>query len=338
MIHDELLAKMTGKVFAEDHQNALSKWMKELLPPANFERHKAVRELLNFDWVHLFPIEPMVETISDDGTTKVQRDIWGQTLKITSESYEIVERPVNSAEELKTYRFPEVSSFLYSDIEKWARESDFWVTAQIDHGFFKVSQLVGFEQYIGYMYDHPSELVGFMERFSDFQKKLIDELVAAGANSIWFSNDHAMNSGPFLAPEQLKELDFRFTRELVDYVHSKGLLANYHCCGNVEKTLPYIIETGVSSLHAIQPSAGNDIFKYKREYGKDICFIGNFDMDYLMPRGSVQEIDARVKEMVSVMWEKHRTGYILATCNMLNNDQPVENAVILHMAAEKYGR
>jgi len=338
MIHDELLAKLTGQQFPEDHQNALSKWMKELLPADNFERHKKVRELLDFDWVHLFPIEPMVGTLNDEGTTKEQRDIWGQTLRITPESYEIIKRPINSVGDLRTYEFPDVNSFLYTDIAKWARESDFWVTAQIDTGFFKAAQLIGFEEYIGYLYDYPEALTGFMERFTDFQKKLIDRLCSSGANSIWFSNDHAFNNGPFLSPEQLQEFDFRFTKELVAHVHSKGLLANFHSCGNIGKTLPMIIDTGVSSLHAIQPSAGNDIHAYKREYGKDICFIGNFDMDYLMPSGSVLEIDMKVKEMIAAMWEKDRTGYILSTCNMLNNDQPVENALALHLSAVKYGR
>jgi uroporphyrinogen decarboxylase len=113
---------------------------------------------------------------------------------------------------------------------------------------------------------------------------------------------------------------------------------NSHSCGNIGETLPMIIDTGVSSLHAIQPSAGNDIRAFKREYGKDLCLIGNFDMDYLMPRGSVLEIDTKVKEMIAALWEKDRTGRILSTCNMLNNDQLIENALALHSCAEKYGR
>ena len=338
MIHDDLCAAFTRKRFSEDSHNALSKWMKELLPENNFQRHKEVRELLDFDWVHLFPIEPMVETLSDDGTTKVQRDIWGQTIKVNNACFEITGKAISSIEELKTYQFPRVDSFLFSDITRWAKESDYWVTTQIDWGYFKVAQLVGFEEFIMYLYDEPSAVRGLMEKFEDFAKRMVDRLIQAGANSIWFSDDHAFNSGPFISPEQLQEFDFDYLRRMVDYVHSKGLLANFHSCGNIELTLKQLINTGINSIHAIQPSAGNDIYKYKKEYGKDICFIGNFDMDHLMPKGSVQEIDQKVKEMVSVMWEKDRTGYILATCNMLNNDQPVENALILHMAAEKYGR
>ena len=338
MIHDELLAKLTKQPLPGDHDNALANWMKELLPADNFERHKVVRDLLGFDWVHLFPIEPVVETIKVEGKNKEQRDIWGQTLRIGPDTFEIIAKPINSVEEMRTYQFPSVDDFLYSDIEKWSRESDFWVTTQIDTGFFKISQLVGFQEYMSYVFFNPTELHDLMVRFTEFQKKLIDRLCVSGADSIWFSNDHAFNAGPFLSPDQLWEFDFQYLKELVEYVHSKGFLANFHSCGNVEKTLPMLLKTGLNSIHALQPSAGNDIFKYKKEYGKDVCFIGNFDMDYLMPKGSVLEIDKKVREMVDVMWAKDRTGYILATCNILNKDQPVENALALHLAAEKYGR
>ncbi len=63
-------------------------------------------ELLDFDWVHLFPIEPMVGTLSDDGAMKEQRDIWGQILRITPESYEIIKLPINPVDDLRTYEFP----------------------------------------------------------------------------------------------------------------------------------------------------------------------------------------------------------------------------------------
>jgi uroporphyrinogen decarboxylase len=338
MIHDELLAKILHQPLERDHDNALSKWMKETLEPENFERHKRVRELLNFDWVHLFPIEPNVETKQPENGKIVARDIWGQTLHITPQSFEIAERPINTVEQLRKYQFPPVDQFIFDDITKWANETDFWITTQIDTGLFKASQLIGFREYMEYTYDYPNEIHGFMEKFVDFQKQLVDRLLDAGADSIWFSNDHAYNDGPFISPKHLWEFDFQYTKQLVEYVHSKGYLANFHSCGYLEKSLPLIVDAGVDSLHAIQPSAGNDIIKYKQEYGKDICFIGNFDMDYLMPQGSVYEIDAHARHLIENLFENERTGYILATCNMLNNDQPVENALILHMAAEKYGR
>ncbi len=335
MIHDQLVAGILHEDLPEDGNNALSAWMKETLSDANFSRHLRAREVLGFDWVHLFPIEPFTETRPD--AHGLRKDIWGQKIRVTKESFEIVEPAIGSADEMGSYRFPLPDDFIYSDITRWHTESDLWVTAQIDTGYFKVAQLVGFEKYMMYLADAPEKLAGLMERFTCFQKEIVDRLIEAGADSIWFSDDHAFNAGPFMSPGMLEEFDFRYLRDLVAYVHSKGLLANYHSCGNIAQTLPQLVEAGIDSLHAIQPSAGNDLVAYHREYGKDICFIGNFDMDHLMPQGSPRDIDDAVRKMVEAIWSERRTGYVLSTCNMLNNDQPIENALMLHFAAEKYG-
>lgn len=336
MIHDQLVAKILHEPLPEDGNNALSAWMKEPLSAANFSRHLRARKVLGFDWVHLFPIEPFIEKVPDAEGLRV--DIWGQRIKVTKASFEIVQPAIRSAGEMDSYHFPSVDDFYFGDIARWAKESDFWVTAQIDTGFFKAAQLVGFENYMMYLADVPEKLAGLMERFTDFQKKLIDRLITAGADSIWFSDDHAFNAGPFMSPDMVWEFDFRYLKDLVEYVHSRGKIANYHSCGNIALTLPLLVKAGVDSLHAIQPSAGNDLVAYHREYGKDLCFLGNFDMDRLMPKGSPAEIDEAVRKMVEAIWNESRTGYVVATCNMLNNDQPLENALMLHFAAEKYGR
>jgi len=337
MIHDELLAKIMHQPLQDDSKNALVKWMCETLPEDNFQRHRKVREMLNFDWVHLFPAEPLEIVEKNENGRTIARDIWGQTLLISNESNEIIETPINSVEDLQKYQFPGIDKFVFSDISRWKNETDFWVTAQIDTGYFKAAQLIGFNQYMEYVLMYPAEMHDFMEKFTDFQMKLSDRLIESGADSVWFSDDHCFNSGSMMDPQSCYEFDFQYLKRLVEHVHSKGVPANFHSCGNINSTIKMIVETGVNSIHALQPSAGNNIFKYKKEYGKDVCFIGNFDMDRLMPKGSPYEIDLAVKEMINNMWHD-RTGYILSTCNMLNNDQPVENAIALHLAAEKYGR
>ena len=109
-----------------------------------------------------------------------------------------------------------------------------------------------------------------------------------------------------------------------------------HCCGNLNKIFPMMIDTGVNAVQAIQPSAGNDIYRYKSEYGKDVCLIGNVDINELLPRGTPFQIDATIKEMVEGLFYDH-TGWVLGTCNLINYDVPVANALSMHLAAEKYG-
>jgi len=96
-----------------------------------------------------------------------------------------------------------------------------------------------------------------------------------------------------------------------------------------------IVETGVDALHAMQPSAHNDIRKIKKRYGKKLTLIGNVDISKLLPFGTPWEVDQNVKELIRDVGKDG--GFILTTCNGIMEDVPVENTITMHLACEKYG-
>lgn len=337
MIHDALVAKILKQDLPGDEGNALAKWMTEPLSKDNFIRHKKVRDFLGFDYVQVFPMEPVTEIGFSENGNKIVKDIWGAVQEITSQSSHIIKKSINSPEEALKYEFPKVENFGFGNVTKWVEDGEYFVAAQIDTGFFKINQLVGFEEYMEYIYFNKSEMHSLMEKFTDFQIRLADHLIDLGVDCIWLSDDHAFNSGPFISPEMMYEFDFKYMKKIVEHIHGRGLPVTLHSCGNVNHTIEKIIDTGVNGLHALQPSADNDIYAYKKKYGKNICLMGNMDINYLLPKGSPYEIDLKVKEMVENMFYD-RTGFILETCNLLNIDTPVENAIAMHLAAEKYGK
>ena len=335
MIHDLLVAKIVHEELPNDEGNALFKWMNMRMSEENFQRHVKARKFMGFDHVQVFPIEKFEDIgVSEHGNILV-RDIWGAVLELTDESTVIVKKPIESIEEMETYTFPDVNDFGYENIEMWIREGSFFVAAQVDTGYFKAHQFMGMEEYMAYLYTDPESMHRFMEKFTEFQIKLADRLIELGVDGIWLSDDHAYNSGPFVAPDKLQEFDFQYMKRIVDHIHKQGYPVVLHSCGNLNKTIEALIETGVDALHAIQPTANNDIFEYKKKYGSKICFIGNLDINYLLPNGSPAEIEEKVAEMAKKMFYD-RTGFILSTCNLLNLDIPVENAITMHLAAEKH--
>ncbi len=337
MIHDMLVALIVDKHLPGDDGNALSKWMFDPITEENFKRHLNARKFLGFDWVQVFPREPVTDIGTDKEGHRLVRDVWGGEQIETPHSSTIIKNPINSPEQMKSYKFPEIDSFDYSNIETWLKKSDLCVAVQIDTGYFKVSQLTGFEEYCVYLYANKSELHCMMEKFTDFQIRLADRLIDLGIDVIWLSDDHAFNSGPFIDPQLLLEFDFKYMKRIVDHIHGRGVPVVLHSCGNLNKTIEMIIDTGVNGLHAVQPSAGNDLYAYKKLYGKKLCFLGNLDINELLPHGSPYEVSMKVKEMVENMFYD-RTGFILSTCNLLNEDTPVENAIAMHLSAEKFGR
>jgi len=176
-----------------------------------------------------------------------------------------------------------------------------------------------------------------MEKFLEFEIRMADRLIDLGVDVIWLGNDFCYNAGPFISPELFQEFDFDYTKKLVAHVRGKGIPVIMHCCGNIKTVIRRMIDTGVNAIHSLQPSAGNDIYEYKKEYGRDVCLIGNIDINELMPHGSPYDVDNQVRIMVEKLFYD-RKGWVLSTTNLLSIDTPVKNAITMHLAAEKYGR
>lgn len=68
-----------------------------------------------------------------------------------------------------------------------------------------------------------------------------------------------------------------------------------------------IVDCGFDAIQSLQPSAGMDIAKVKKEYGDKLCLIGNVDLNYLLPFGTPEEVEKEVKDLA----EKARVQVVL---------------------------
>lgn len=64
-----------------------------------------------------------------------------------------------------------------------------------------------------------------------------------------------------------------------------------------------IIDCGVTALHPIEPKAMN-IFEVKEKFGKDLCLIGNIDVD-LLSRGTEEDV---TKQVLAIIEKLGRNG------------------------------
>ena len=337
MVHEKLCAEMTNIHLPEDEKNALQAWVCDKLSEENFQRHVMCRNLMNFDYVMVFPREePIDYSVSKDGIEYV-KNVWGVVTANSVEVTHYAEPPIKGPGEITKYEFPKPTDFIYDNMERWIKETDFAVLPQLDCGFFKINQLTGFEQYMEYILDYPNEMHELMEKYTEFECAMVDHLIGLGVDCILLANDYAYNNGCFIHPQMLWDFDYQYTKRIVEYSHSKGKPVAMHACGNQTQIMKMIVESGLDAIQSLQPTAHNDIYEYKKEYGKDICLMGNMDINQLMPKGSPYEVDLKIKEMVEKLWYD-RTGWILGTANLLNIDIPVKNALTMHLSIEKYGR
>ncbi|MBE0410514.1 MAG: hypothetical protein IBX69_12370 [Anaerolineales bacterium] len=79
-------------------------------------------------------------------------------------------------------------------------------------------------------------------------------------------------------------------------IHKLGKYIYIHSCGNIEAIMPDLIDIGVDTVNPIQPET-MDIFKLKREYGRDIYFFGGLGTQLTLVSGTPEQVTAEVKNV-----------------------------------------
>ena len=332
-IHDKILG---GNTFAKGESlNYLAYWMSEDLSDHFFYRDLKTREFLGFDWTHVLPSEHWKKVDKQNNSVEIRKDPYGVEWKLSKESMLMNKSPIEKIEDISRYRIPDVDDFSFKNLEKWIKNSDLFTFVQIETGIFKLYQILDFDKFMIFLVDYKNELMKLIERLNVLQIELAKAALKNGADCIWLSDDYAGLDAPFISPKLMWELDFQFQKEIVREVHKLGYPCIMHSCGNLNSTIELMIQTGIDGIMGVQPTANNDIYKYKELYGEQISFIGNICVSKLMPNGKPIEVDAAVKELIEKVGKDG--GLVVSTCNALLNDQPIENVVTMHLAVEKYG-
>jgi uroporphyrinogen decarboxylase len=108
-----------------------------------------------------------------------------------------------------------------------------------------------------------------------------------------------------------------------------------HTDGNINACLGLIADCGFDGIQSLQPSAGMDIAKVKKEFGGRLCLMGNIDLDRIMTLATPEEVAETVKRTMDIA--APGGGFILSTCNILIDAVKPENALAMYRTAEEYG-
>ena len=79
-------------------------------------------------------------------------------------------------------------------------------------------------------------------------------------------------------------------------------------------------------LNPVQPDA-MDIYKLKKEYGKDLTFLGGVSVQSLLPRSSPGEVRREVRRLIREVGAGG--GFIIAPTHSLGTDIPAKNLIAL---------
>ncbi|MHA2295803.1 MAG: uroporphyrinogen decarboxylase family protein [Candidatus Hodarchaeales archaeon] len=199
-----------------------------------------------------------------------------------------------------------------------------------------VWQTFGFETYVKLLFEHPDFIERVTQERADFTREILEIMVEKyNIEAAWVWDDQAYKTGPFLRPQQYKKLVYPRMKGLVSFCHKNGVKVMLHTCGNINRILDDIIDTGIDGLNPLEPAASMDAFQFKKDHGDKVTIIGNVDTIHLLAKGTPQEVADYTKKLI-----KHCApggGLIVASGHSINPAVPFENYRAMVDTVHEYG-
>jgi uroporphyrinogen decarboxylase len=160
-----------------------------------------------------------------------------------------------------------------------------------------------------------SDDLSFVERLLTLRTEwclaVFDEAVRRGAEVLVLGDDAAHKDGPMISPRLWRDLVLPHHRRIVREAKAPVI---WHSDGNILPLLSMAVEAGFAGVHGLDPSAGMDLERIRRQYGRQLALVGNIDVRVLC--GSDL---AAVRSEVARCYEQGagEGGFMISTCNSI---------------------
>lgn len=304
-------------------------------PDASFLNHKRIRESLGADIVGARVAGPPVEHIGihSDWGTETYKDFWGATHTQPPEATVQLVKPIaDTPEALKTWQPPKTHIFDASPVRRWKDSTDFFVLATLNAGFDLGYELLGFERFMMWTVQSPIVMKQYYEKLIETNLSIAMMSLEAGADGILIADDLAFNTGTFVDPAYLRSDYFPILKHMVKEIKMHGSPVFFHSDGDLRTIIPDLIDCGIDVLQSCDPNANMDIPSLKEEYGKDLAFMGNIDVD-LLANGHVDQVVETTRNLIKN--SRDGGGFILGTSNVVASYCQPGNLKAMYATAHK---
>ncbi len=145
----------------------------------------------------------------------------------------------------------------------------------------------------------PEAVRDFLNRFADFTIQYFDLVCSLyPVDMVTYHDDWGTERDTFFSEKMMEEIIFEPTKRILDHIKSKNVLFEFHCCGNVKRFIPYMIELNMDFLQ-LQRRA-NDLPALKKKYGDKIGF-NVFIEDFMFGHPYAKEdLDEKLRKTVDL--------------------------------------
>lgn len=164
------------------------------------------------------------------------------------------------------------------------------------------------------------EAPSLIERYLDARLNtalmLGEAMLQRGVHGLEGGWDWASAKGPLFSPRHFRKFVFPRLKRIVDLCHRYGAVYVKHTDGNINSLMDDLVACGVDGFEAIEPRAGMDLARLKREYGDRLTLIGNVDCSTVLVDGPVEAVEAQTEWVIRT--GAPGGGFFLATSNSVH--------------------
>lgn len=276
-------------------------------------------------------------------------DMWGvvrQEVSYGEGSYsEIVHFPLRdreTLEEIRRYAFPRVRDMnveqRVGEIRHLRRNSNQAIMLANANLFETSWYMRGFEQAFEDMVLRPDLIHLIMDVVTTFFRDYFYAILKQCRGEIdlvFTADDIGHQDGLFISLDMWEEFIKPYHVRINEMIHNMGAKVIYHTDGAVSEAVPGLIDMGIDVLQALQFSAANmDPSHLKEHFGKDLCFEGGMCVQKVLPFGSVDEVRAECKKLISILGKNG--GYLCGPSHFIQAGTPAENIAAFFDEAQAF--
>jgi len=170
---------------------------------------------------------------------------------------------------------------------------------------------MGLERFFIKMIEEPAFIHKLLNDRTEWCIAMFKEAQRQGIDVAILGEDAGTKSGPMISTDMWREFILPLHSRIVGEL---DIPVVWHSDGNFSSFLPMAVEAGFAGIHSLEPNAGMDLTKNKKDFGDKLALIGNVDTQVLF--GS--DFDAVRSEVDRCMAQgAPGGGYLFASCNSI---------------------
>lgn len=178
---------------------------------------------------------------------------------------------------------------------------------------------------------NPEKVHELLRFCTDAAKIVMKEFISTGAECFICDPVASCN---LISAQTYRDFVLSYTKELMEYAHSLNSGAGYHICGNTNKIVEDMVETGCDMLSLDSQVKLSDA---KKTAGTKVPLIGNVDPNLVMLLGTVEDVHANVRQNIIDGCDSPN-GFIISTGCDIPIKTNMENITAFMDAVRLYGK